>query len=142
MNTINIDQLKSIVNYFIDNNNKLTEAGKRKISMNIQGDAGLGKTTLLQEIAEERGMVYNKLNISMLEELGDLVGIPVKEFKMVNSTTGEEKWVAEKLLDHFINLHYTVCEDCASRMSYSIPSWVPKDDVPSMLVLDDFSRKN
>jgi hypothetical protein len=27
-------------------------------------------------------------------------------------------------------------------MSYSVPSWVPKDDTPCMMVLDDFSRKN
>ena len=69
-----------------------------------------------------------------------LVGVPLKEFKMIKQSTGEEKWVAEKLLDKFSTLGYHICEDCASRMSYSIPSWVPKDDVPSMLVLDDFSR--
>ena len=136
---MNISEIKTTINYLLDNNKALVEKGLDKIAVNIVGQAGIGKTAIIKEIAKERGAGYQRLNLSELEEVGDLVGVPQKEFMMVKD--GEEKLVAEKLIPQFINLGYSLCPDCKPVMSYAIPAWVPQDpDQEFILYLDDFSR--
>lgn len=95
---------------------------------------------MLKEIAEERGAKYVRIELGSLEEIGDLLGVPVKEFIMYDHD-GNEQWVTEKLIEEYLALGYKLCSDCAPRMGYAIPSWVPKDDDQEVvLVLDDYSR--
>ena len=137
---MNIEEIKSTLNYLLDNNLDLVEQGLDKIAINIVGEAGIGKTSIIKQMAEERGAGYKRLNLSELEEIGDIVGIPQKEFLMTKDN--EEKRVAEKLIPQFINLGYNLCPDCDPVMSYAIPEWVPTDpDKEFVLFLDDFSRK-
>jgi hypothetical protein len=138
---MNIEEIKSTLNYLLDNNLELTEQGLDKIAINLVGEAGIGKTSVIKQLAEERGAGYKRLNLSELEEIGDLVGVPQKEFMMVKN--GEEKRVAEKLINQFINLGYDLCPDCDPVMSYAVPEWVPQDpEQEFILFLDDFSRAN
>ena len=58
-------------NYILDNNENLQAEGKGKITVEIIGDAGLGKTSLIEQIAQERGARFVKINLSQLEEVGD-----------------------------------------------------------------------
>ena len=137
---MNITALKQVINYILDNNENLQAEGKGKITVEIIGDAGLGKTSLIEQIAQERGARFVKINLSQLEEVGDLVGIPSKQYCMY-SPTGEEKWVTEKTINQFISMGYTLCPTCEPRMSYAVPEWVPQDpEEKVLLLLDDYSR--
>lgn len=71
MNSVNIKELKDIVNYIVDNNNKLREEGKKTTAIEIVGESGIGKTSSVIQIAKERGMDVVKLNLAQIEELGD-----------------------------------------------------------------------
>ena len=98
------------------------------------------KTAIIKEIAEERGAKFVRVELSSMEEIGDLLGIPVKEFNMI-SPTGEEQWVMEKLIEEYISLGWKLCPNCIPRMGYAIPSWVPRNpDEEVLLLLDDYTR--
>jgi len=136
---MNIEEVSKTINYLLDNNLRLIEKGQDKIAINIVGPCGCGKSSIIKQIAEQRGAGYTRLNLSELEEIGDLCGVPVKEYIMHKN--GEEKWISEKLIDRYINMGWELCEHCEPRMSYAIPSWVPNDpDQEYILNIDDYSR--
>lgn len=68
---INLDDVKELVNHTIDNNVRLEEDGDNTIAIGIEGPAGIGKTSIFKQIAEERGMTFVKLNIAQMDEPGD-----------------------------------------------------------------------
>lgn len=136
---MNIEEVKKTVNYLLDNNLRLVEQGMNKIAISLSGVAGVGKTSILREIAEERGAKYVRINLAECEEIGDLLGVPCKEYIMHKE--GEEKWINEKVIDRYVSMGWELCEYCEPRMSYAVPSWVPKDENEEVLLnLDDFSR--
>lgn len=146
-NEINLQEFKKILNYLIDNNRKLVDEGKRAIAIGCEGEAGTGKTSIMEQIAEERGMTFIKLNLAELEESGDLVGFPLKEFKIneldENGNVVCSKWVAHDLLSTYFQKPcetYEITNE--SRMSYATPAWLPREENPNgvLLVLDDYSR--
>lgn len=148
INTITLEEFKDIFNYLLDNNRRLVDEGKNPTAVGILGDAGLGKTSLIQQIAEERGATFVKLNLSELEEVSDLTGFPIKEYKLrVKNSEGEfvDTWVAHDLLDLYLR---SACEDFELtdqvRMSYATPAWLPREENErgTILLLDDYSRAN
>lgn len=82
MNNITLDEFKDIFKYLIDNNKKLVADGKYPVAIGIEGAAGLGKTTILKDLAESMGMTYAQLNLAELEEVSDLTGFPLKEYEI------------------------------------------------------------
>ena len=50
-------------------------------------------------------------------------------------------WIASDVLEHYISAGYKLHEN-QSRMSYALPSWVPREETPNgtLLLLDDFNR--
>lgn len=148
INTITLDEFKEIFNYLLDNNKRLVDEGKNPTAVGVIGEAGLGKTSVMQQIAEERGMTFVKLNLSELEEVSDLTGFPIKEYKLrVKNPEGEfvDTWVAHDLLDLYLR---SACEEFELtdqvRMSYATPAWLPREENPNgtLLLLDDYSRAN
>jgi len=98
------------------------------------------KTGIIKHIADTRGARYVRLELASLEEIGDIVGIPCKEFIM-NDLEGNEIWVTEKLVSEYINLGYKLCPHCQPRMGYAVPAWVPTNSEEEVLVvLDDYTR--
>lgn len=138
---MNIEQIKKTVNYLLDNNKRLSEQGLDKIAIHLQGPAGVAKTSILKEIAEDRGAKYVKICLSELNETGDLVGWPQKEYMMLDGE-GNEKRVSEKLIKQFTDLGYNLCDHCEPIMTYAIPSWVPQDDCETIINFDDVLRSN
>lgn len=69
--TVSMGQVKNLVNYTIDNNLKLQEQGKQPIAISIEASAGIGKTSIIRQIAKDRNMGFVKLNMAQLEEPGD-----------------------------------------------------------------------
>ena len=79
---LNIDELKGFVNHIIQNNRFLQEQGKNPVSTEVVGESGIGKTSTIIELAKENNLNFVKLNLAQIEELGDLVGFPVRQFQM------------------------------------------------------------
>jgi hypothetical protein len=138
-NNLTIEEFKRILNYILDNNKRLSDAGKGKITIEALGTHGIGKTESIIQVAEERGIKVVKINLAQIEELGDLVGFPLKEYQLCDKE-GQPKWISEKMIDYYLTLGYTACGDIPQRMAYAIPAWVPKDDSEVLLLLDDFRR--
>lgn len=144
LNEITISEFTNIFNYLLDNNKQLEEEGLSPIAVGLEGEAGLGKTSVIEQVADKRGMTYCKLSLSQLEEVGDLVGYPQKEvllrWKDKEGNT-KSKWYPESMISKVpANIQVT----STTRMSYAPPAWVPREENPNglILLLDDFSRAN
>lgn len=134
-----IEETKKIINYLLDNNLELVKKGQHKISIGIEGAPGIGKTAVVKELAEERGAEFIRIELASMEEVGDLAGMPVKQYTLIKD--GEEIQVAEKLLNEYLSLGYKICPNCEPKMTYAIPSWVPTDpNKEVILLLDDYTR--
>ena len=51
-NTIPMDEAKTLINYAIDNNVILEENGEVPIAISLEATAGIGKTSVLSQIAK------------------------------------------------------------------------------------------
>ena len=166
---LNVTELKGFVNHIIENNRYLQKSGKSPVSIEVVGESGIGKTSTIVELAAENNLKFVKLNLAQIEELGDLVGFPVRQFQMY-----KEKQVPVKKLD---NLSYTAAQRAAAsadlanittttkkvgmwvdelavqeylkngykmtgknRMSYCAPEWIADAKEGGILLLDDWNR--
>lgn len=144
VNEMTISEFTGVLNYLLDNNKQLQENGLTPIAIGIEGEAGIGKSSLIQQVAEKRGMTLCKLNLSQLEEVGDMVGFPQKEvlvtWKKNNGETAT-RWWPESLLSK-VPPHVQVTSK--TRMGYAPPAWLPREENPNgtIVVLDDYTRGN
>lgn len=153
-NTVSMDQVKNLVNYTIDNNLKLQEAGKTPIAISLEASAGIGKTSILQQIAEERGMNFTKISLHEMEEAGDILGFPQLEYecqmaKKVKAEDGTVKmqvlpkaaWLNAKQIE-MMDKNIALRQTGKTRMGYAKPAWVPEyNENGNLVVLDDYVRK-
>lgn len=167
---LNAKELKGFLNHIINNNRSLQEKGKLPVAVEVVGESGIGKTSNILEIANDNNLNFVKLNLAQIEELGDLVGFPVRQFQMykekiVSKTTGDQ-------------LNYTAAQRAAAskdladmtqkttkkvgmwvdelavqeylkngykmtgknRMSYCAPEWIADKKEGGILLLDDWNR--
>jgi nucleoside-triphosphatase THEP1 len=138
MNTVqlNAEELKSFIKHMVNNNQHIQAQGKVPVAVNIEGDAGLGKTSTILQLGKELGMDVVKLNLSQIEELGDLVGFPVKEF-LVRNQEGKQRWITEAQVSGALKAGYTVAD---KRMSHAAPEWIQGKGEGGFLILDDYTR--
>ena len=166
---LNVTELKGFVNHIITNNRFLQKGGKSPVSVEVVGESGIGKTSTIVELAQDNNLKFVKLNLAQIEELGDLVGFPVRQFQMY-----KEKIVPAKKLD---DISYTAAQRAAAsadlakmgpvtkkvgqwvdelavqeylkqgfkmtgknRMSYCAPEWIPDAKEGGILLLDDWNR--
>lgn len=139
MNTVqlNVEELKGFIRHIVKNNQHIQTEGKIPVAINIEGDAGLGKTSSLMQLANELSMSVVKLNLSQIEELGDLIGFPFKEFEMIRED-GKVTWVQETLMETYIKNKYRPTNQ--SRMSHAAPEWIQGQTEGGFLILDDYTR--
>lgn len=133
---LNVDELKGFLKHMVNNNQYIQKEGKVPVAINIEGDAGLGKTSAIVQLGKEMGMDVVKINLSQIEELGDLVGFPVKEFKIQNKE-GKSTWIMEAQVDAAMKKGYKVVE---KRMAHAAPEWIQGRTEGGFLVLDDYTR--
>lgn len=138
--TINIDELKEILTYVVANNKRLQGEKKKTTAIEVMGESGIGKTSTIIQIAEELKMDCVKLNLTQMEELGDLVGYPIKEYELCKEEGGECEWISKDLLDYYLKAGYHASG--AHRMNYATPPWLPETTNPNggVLILDDYNR--
>ena len=133
---LNVDELKDFLKHMVKNNQHIQNEGKIPVAVNIEGDAGLGKTSAIVQLGKELDMEVVKINLSQIEELGDLVGFPVKEFKIANKD-GKTTWINESQMDAAMKKGYKVVD---KRMSHAAPEWIQGKSEGGFLVLDDYTR--
>ncbi len=164
---LNIDDLKGFVNHIINNNRFLQENGKGPVAVEVVGESGIGKTSTIVELAEENKLNFVKLNLAQIEELGDLVGFPVRQFQMykekkvntkdadINYTAAQKaaasaqvadsvitkkvgQWVDELAVEEYLRQGWKVTGK--NRMSYCAPEWIADKKEGGILLLDDWNR--
>jgi len=133
---LNTNELKTFLKHITKNNKEIQEDGKIPVAVNIEGDAGLGKTSAIMQLGQELDMHVVKINLSQIEEIGDLVGFPVKEFQIQNKE-GKTTWITEAQIETATKKGYKVVD---KRMSHAVPEWIQGKDEGGFLVLDDYTR--
>lgn len=136
--SLNIKELKSFLDHIIANNQYLQQNGKGPVSVEIVGDSGIGKTSAVLQVAEEQNLACVKLNLAQIEELGDLVGFPIRQFEMEDKKTGIKKWVDENTMDEYRDLGWSATG--ANQMAYCPPEWISGKEEGGILILDDWNR--
>ncbi|CAH0532392.1 hypothetical protein VST7929_00221 [Vibrio stylophorae] len=77
----------------------------------IWGRHGIGKTELVADIAKQQGMAFRAIAPAQFEEMGDLLGLPQLQEANGSAVT-----------------------------QFAPPQWVPTEDVPGILLIDDVNR--
>jgi hypothetical protein len=135
--SLHAEELKTFMRHIIANNKVIQENGTTPVCVNVEGPAGVGKTSSIIQLAKEEGMDIVRLNLAELEDLSDLVGFPIKEFEIVNEAK-VTKWVPETLLPQYIASKYKPTGN--KRMSYAAPEWINNKKEGGILILDDYTR--
>lgn len=133
---LNTTELKDFIKHIVKNNRYIQENGKTPVAINIEGESGLGKTSTILQVANELNLQCVKLNLSQLEEIGDLVGFPMKEHEMVKNDV--TKWVTESTMAMYIQSGYKPTGE--KRMTHAAPEWVQGKGQGGILILDDWTR--
>jgi len=133
---ISIKDVKSFLNHIISNNRVLQEQGKTPVAVEVVGDSGIGKTSSIIQLAQELDLNFVKLNLAQIEELGDLVGFPIRQFEMVKGN--DIKMVDENHISEYKELGYK--STGKNQMSYCPPEWISGKGKGGILLLDDWNR--
>jgi hypothetical protein len=137
---LNSAELKDFIKHVINNNRFIQGQGKVPTALNVVGNAGLGKTTIVSNLAKEESMQFVKINLAMIEELSDLVGFPVKEFQIGKDTPDglKTKWVTEMEAELAVKAGFKLTG--ARRTAYCAPEWISGKGESGILLLDDYTR--
>ena len=134
--SINVNELKDFLGHIISNNRFLQEQGKSPVSVEVIGESGIGKTSAIIQLAKEQNLSFVKLNLAQIEEIGDLVGFPIRQFEV--EINNEKTWVDEHAFDEYMKLGYS--STGFNRMSYCPPEWISGKEEGGILLLDDWNR--
>ena len=92
-NELTLNEFKEVFSYLLDNNKQLEDRNLRPIAVGLEGEAGVGKTSIIEEIAIERGMTLVKVNLAQLEEIG------YKVLAFEDRSPDLDNYVAQTLMD-------------------------------------------
>ena len=89
---LNVTELKGFINHIITNNRFLTRRKERILyQLRWWVNQVLVKLQVQQKLAQENDLKFVKLNLAQIEELGDLVGFPVRQFQMYKEKTSTKQ---------------------------------------------------
>ena len=134
--SVNVTELKTFLSHIIENNRFLQSQGKIPVSTEVIGESGIGKTSAIIQLAKEQNLSFVKLNLAQIEEIGDLVGFPIRQFEVKDDK--ETVWVDEHAFDEYLKLGYSSTGQ--NRMSYCPPEWIANKTNGGILLLDDWNR--
>ena len=120
---LNIEELDSFVEHIISNNRYLQKQNKLPVAIEVVGESGIGKTSAVMQMANKHDLDFVKLNLAQIEELGDLVGFPVRQFQMYKEKT--VKMTDKELINY--NSRTAASEDLAKMpqtITKRIGQWV------------------
>ena len=109
------------------------------------------KTTCAREYSkipvDWKGKKYAGYNVVYVplanyEEMGDLLGLPARHVCMTMSKGKEkfEEWVPESCIEGYKSLGWDFLPEKGIRTLCAPPAWVPTEDKPTILILDDWNR--
>ena len=134
--SLNVHELKDFLKHIIDNNRYLQENKKPMVSTEVIGDSGIGKTSAIVQLADELDLNFVKLNLAQIEEIGDLVGFPIRQFEMKDKKNAT--WVDENSVEDYRKKGFE--STGLNRMSYCPPEWISGKSNGGILLLDDWNR--
>jgi hypothetical protein len=134
--SLNVNELKDFLKHIISNNRYLQENNKPMVSTEVVGDSGIGKTSSIVQLAEELDLNFVKLNLAQIEEIGDLVGFPIRQFEMQSEDSKE--WIDENSVEDYRKKGFS--STGLNRMSYCPPEWISGKQKGGILLLDDWNR--
>lgn len=108
-------RLVQALDHVFGTNLRRQQAGHTGVPVCIWGTHGLGKTDTVKTYAERRGWKFAYCAPAQFEEMGDLHGLPTR-MDPDPSTPGNERTV------------------------FLPPDWVPTEEGPGILMLDDMNR--
>jgi len=129
-------ELKGLLKHVINNNKFLQEQGKTPLAICVEGEAGIGKTSSIEQLASELNMQFVKLNLAQIEEISDLIGFPIRQFQLCKEE--ECLWIDEPAVQEFQHQGYKFTGN--KRMAYCAPEWIAGKGENGILILDDFTR--
>ncbi len=135
--SLNIKEAKQFLKHIINNNRYLQAQGKLPVAVEVVGDSGIGKTSTILQLAKETDLNFVKLNLAQIEELGDLVGFPIRQFE-VCKTENDCLWIDEHAVEEYTKQGYSFTGK--NRMSYCPPEWISGKTSGGILLLDDWNR--
>lgn len=134
--SLNIEETKEFLNHIVSNNRIIQGRGKIPIATEISGDSGIGKTSITLQLAQEMGLKHVKLNLAQIEELGDLVGFPIRQFEV---RKGDETiFIDENYTNEYKENGWKPTGN--NQMGYCPPQWIANQDKGGFLILDDWNR--
>lgn len=134
--SVNVNELKEFLTHIINNNRYLQENGKPSVSIEVVGESGIGKTSSIIQLANELDLHFVKLNLAQIEEIGDLVGFPIRQFELIKDS--DKVWVDENLIKEYQDQGFK--STGLNRMSYCAPEWISGKEKGGILLLDDWNR--
>ena len=103
--SLNVNELQDFLTHIITNNRHLQEKGKNMVSTEVVGESGIGKTSSIKQLAENLNLDFVKINLAQIDEVGDLVGFPTRQFQMAKkdekSGNWTTKWADEQLVEDY-----------------------------------------
>ena len=135
--SLNVNEAKTFLKHIINNNRFLQENNKLPVAVEVVGDSGIGKTSTIIQLANELNLNFVKLNLAQIEELGDLVGFPIRQFEVCKNTD-ECLWIDEHAVEEYTKQGYKFTGQ--NRMSYCPPEWISGKTSGGILLLDDWNR--
>lgn len=134
--SLNISEMKDFLKHIISNNQYLQANSKPPVAVEVVGDSGLGKTSAAIQLKKELNLDFVKLNLAQIEELGDLVGFPIRQFEM--KSKDKTCWVDEHAVEDYHKRGFETTGQ--NRMSYCPPEWIAGKENGGILLLDDWNR--
>lgn len=134
--SLNVNEAKTFLTHIVSNNRYLQNSNKPPVAVEIIGDSGIGKTSMVIQAANELGLNFVKLNLAQIEELGDLVGFPIRQFEVCQEN--DCLWIDEHAVEEYTKLGYKFTGK--NRMSYCPPEWISGKTAGGVLLLDDWNR--
>lgn len=139
-------QAKKLLSFFVQTNKRLESEGMPMNAISFLGHAGIGKTSIITQFAEENNLDIEIIRLSNIDDAGELIGFPVKEFELIKkgkNTKGDpvnmRLWVKENEYEKYIGEGFNATG--VVRTGYAPPAWLSKLTTPtSLLVIDDYSR--
>ena len=135
--SLNVKEAKQFLKHIIDNNRYLQKQNKPPVAVEVIGDSGIGKTSTIVQLANELDLNFVKLNLAQIEELGDLVGFPIRQFEVCQDND-KCLWIDEHAVDEYTKQGYAFTGK--NRMSYCPPEWISGKSTGGILLLDDWNR--
>jgi MoxR-like ATPase len=108
-------RMTKTLEHLFETNLRLQEAGENGVPICIWGTHGLGKTSSVKDFAKKRGWKIAYCAPAQFEEMGDLHGLPTR-------------------VDPDANVHGD------ERTVFLPPDWVPTEEGPGILMIDDMNR--